>query len=159
MRMRNILLIVLCLGLIVSVAPGDTLTMKDGTKVEGRVIPQGERDWVKLPDGSTKYIDKDKVAGLTKGDSPTAPSTPAGATSKPATPGATATFASVKSKAELVDTPLLAVQMWQKFIDAKPSAPDLAQANAELSKWQKLSDSGAEKINGKWIGGGVKKQT
>src|SRR5256885_16969501 len=110
MRMRNILLIVLCLGLIVSVAPGDTLTMKDGTKVEGRVIPQGDRYWVKLPDGSTKYIDKDKVASLTKGDSPAAPAAPvAGATTKPATPGATGTFASVKSKAELVATPVLPV--------------------------------------------------
>jgi hypothetical protein len=78
--MRNLLLIVLCLGSIVSIAPGDTLTMKDGTKVEGRVIPQGDRYWIKLPDGSTKYIDKDKVASLTKGDSPAAPTTPAAVT-------------------------------------------------------------------------------
>src|SRR5438105_3759552 len=126
MRMRNIVLVMLCIGSIISVAPGDTLTMKDGTKMEGRVIPQGDRYWVKLPDGSTKYIDKDKVASLTKGDSPVAPATPAaGATTKPATPGATASFASVKSKAELVESPALAVQMWQKFIEAKPSASDL----------------------------------
>src|SRR5262249_22717256 len=110
-------------------------------------------------DGSTKYIDKDKVATLTKGDSPAAPSTPAAAaTTKPAAPGSAGTFASVKAKAEQVESPALAVQMWQKFIDAKPSASDLTQANAELSKWQKLNDSNAEKINGKWIGGDEKKE-
>src|SRR5438874_13196771 len=119
MRIRHILPIMLCVGLIISIAQADTLTMKDGTKVEGRVIPQGDRYWVKLPDGSTKYIDKDRVASLSKGDSPVAPATPtAGATTKPATPGATASFASVKSKAELVESPALAVQMWQKFIEA-----------------------------------------
>src|SRR5947208_2620279 len=101
MRIRYVVAFVLCVGLIVSVAPGDTLTMKDGSKVEGRVIPQGDRYWVKLPDGSTKYIDKSQVASLTKGDSPVAPTAPtAGATTKPSAPGATASFASVKSKAE-----------------------------------------------------------
>ena len=67
-------------------------------------------------------------------------------------------FASTKAKAEAVDTPVLAIQIWQTFIDSKPSAADLTLANTELDKWQKLEKSGAEKINGKWVGGDEKKE-
>jgi S1-C subfamily serine protease len=161
MRKCIIVPIVVFVALLARMALADTLTMKDGTKVEGRVIPQGDRYWVKLADGSTKYIEKDKVASFSKGDSPSAapvPASVAGGATKPASPASSGSFASVRSKAELVESPDLAVQMWQKFIDANPSPADLAQAKTELSKWQKLSDTGAEKINGKWIGGDEKKE-
>jgi S1-C subfamily serine protease len=42
---------------------------------------------------------------------------------------------------------------WQAFIDNNPTSPDLDKAKAELAKWQKLADSGAEKIGGAWVGG------
>src|SRR5436190_22909324 len=107
MKRIYVALMALVCGLCAAQLLADTLTMKDGTKVEGRVIPQGERYWVKLPDGSTKYVDKAQVTSLTKGDVavPSAPAvaTGAGATTKPSTPAGSASFASVKSKAALVE--------------------------------------------------------
>ena len=54
--------------MLLTVALADTLTLKDGTKVQGKVISQGDRYWVKLPDGGTRYVDKSDVTNLEKGD-------------------------------------------------------------------------------------------
>jgi len=47
----------------------------------------------------------------------------------------------------------LAVTIWEKYIDSNPSPADLTAAKAELDKWTKYEKDGAERINGKWIGG------
>ena len=49
--------------------------------------------------------------------------------------------------------PILAVSLWEKYLDTKPNAQDTAAANAEMAKWKDLDKQHAEKINGKWIGG------
>ena len=67
-------------------------------------------------------------------------------------------FMTVKSKADRVESPILAVQMWEKFLETQPTGGDLDAAKAELAKWQKLDKDKAEKINGKWIGGAEKKE-
>jgi S1-C subfamily serine protease len=60
-------------------------------------------------------------------------------------------------KADRVTAPLAAVTLWQKFIDENPKDPDLAKAQTEMDKWQKLADGEAEKIGGKWVGGEERK--
>src|SRR5438874_4892699 len=74
-----------CLFTLVSLA--DTLKLKDGSTIEGRVIQQGDRYWVKLADGSTKYIAKDQVVTWTKSSAPGATGAP-GAMTPPAVAGA-----------------------------------------------------------------------
>src|SRR5438874_1274579 len=80
-----------------------------------------------------------------------------------ATAGAAITgtsFAATKAKADKVESPIIAVQLWEKFIDAKPapSPADLEAAKAELANWQKLQKDKAERINGKWVGGEEKRK-
>jgi hypothetical protein len=70
-----------------SAAHADTLKLKDGSTVEGRVIPQGTSYWVKLADGTTKLIPKDQVVSITKGDTP-APANSDVPSSAPARDGA-----------------------------------------------------------------------
>jgi len=158
----------LCLALC-AIVLGDTLKLKDGTKLEGKVIPKGDNYWIKLADGSTRTVAKSQVLAYEKyaTGAPVAPApaaTPiASATNKPASPATPAapaapmTFALTKSKADKVDSPVLGVSIWEKFIESNPSADDLAAAKKELEIWKKLEADKAEKINGKWIGGQEKK--
>ena len=57
-----------------------------------------------------------------------------------------------------IETPLAAVTLWQAFIDSKPNKQELDAARAEMAKWKKLAEGGAEKIKGKWVGGDERKQ-
>lgn len=139
--------LVLALGLA---AFGDRLTLKDGKVVEGTVIKQGDRYWVKSSDGSTQYISIDDVSKLEKGSgsSPGGLSGPGGSIT-----GFSSSLAATQRRANAVDTPLAAVTIWQDFIDSKPSEADLKVAREELAKWKAMSESGGEKINGRWITG------
>ncbi len=138
----------------------DVLTLKDGTTVEGVVIKQGDNYWVKTPGGESRQIPVASVATIAKGAT-----TPATVTPPPVTPTTPAppkvvpaptdpTYAQAKRKADVVDNPAAAVAILQAFVDAaKPNDPDLAAAKADLEKWKKLADDGAQKVNGKWVGG------
>jgi S1-C subfamily serine protease len=85
-----------------------------------------------------------------------APSTkPSGAAVAPK--GSTPAFLAAKRKADSVETPMAAVSIWQEFIDNNPKSVDLDAAKSEMAHWQILADDGAEKINGKWIGGDERK--
>src|SRR5439155_15449851 len=97
---------------------------------------------------------------------PGAPIAPAAPAPKPAADASmkatpipiTSSFAAVKSKADKAESPILAVSLWEKFIESNPSADELAAAKVELAKWQQLEKDKAEKINGKWVGGDEKKK-
>jgi len=169
---RHVTLGILCVALCAIVVFGDTLKLKDGTKLEGKVIPQGDKYWIKTADGQTRTIARDQVLSYEKG-TPAAPAAPAAPTltGKPtdttATPpsgsnasaSAPMSFSSVKSKADKVESPIIAVSLWEKYIESNPSsADDLANAKAELAIWQKRDKDKAEKLNGKWIGGDEKKE-
>lgn len=151
---RRIFLALLFVSICAFTVLGDTLHMKDGTTMEGRVIDQGDKYWLKDANGETHMVDKSIVSSWTRGDA--APATPsAGGTATPAAPSysGSSSFATAKSKADLVDSPIAAVGLWQNFIDGKPSAADLTAAKAELKHWQELMDGNGEKVNGKWVWG------
>ncbi|HEY7119865.1 MAG TPA: trypsin-like peptidase domain-containing protein [Tepidisphaeraceae bacterium] len=156
--------LVLILAGAALMARADHVTLKDGTTIDGIVIPQGDKYWIKTPDGATQTIPKSSVESVTKGTgAPAAGSEKAGATAAiahtPAPPQVTggALFAATQRKAMNVSTALAAVTVWQRFIDENPKDPDLAAAKAEIERWQKLADDGAERINGRWIAGAERK--
>src|SRR5881275_782107 len=118
MRKTLVLLVLLILALA-GVALADSLTLLDGTVIEGRIVPQGDKYWIKLPNGQTRTYSKGEVKAYSKAASATpapatvTPQTPTPATPTPAAPatpatnaatpaGATATFAETKSKTNLV---------------------------------------------------------
>jgi tetratricopeptide (TPR) repeat protein len=164
----------------------DTLRLKDGTVLEGKVIEQPDRYWIKLADGTSKTVLKKDVASLERGDAkpkvpgsdikaPPPPPAPAngakGAISGNSMPiggasagagaaaaGTSPAFAAVKSKADRAEAPVIAQQLWDKFIESNPPPADLAAAKAEKEKWDALAKENAEKINGKWVGGEERKK-
>src|SRR5439155_7819938 len=132
MRIRTILSSVLCL-VILSLAAAtlaDTLVMKDGTRIDGRVVEQTDKYWVKSDSGPAKIVPKTDVAEW-KGGSSATPAAPAlasptaGASAVPAAPaGASLGFAETKSKADRAEAPLVAIGLWQNFIDSNTTSPD-----------------------------------
>jgi S1-C subfamily serine protease len=169
-------LVLLLAGLVLA----DTLTLTDGTVLEGRVAQQGDKYWIKLNSGESRTIPKTSVkewkkgAAAAAGGAPAAGATgaakaPAADANTPATPApkggvivgkstAPLSFAETKSRAERVDAPLAAVGLWQSYIDANPDSPDLAEAKVEIDKWKKMDKDKSEKINGKWVGGEERKK-
>jgi len=142
----QILLTILATALIASLALGETLTLKDGTVLEGTVIKKGDVYWVKTRDGKTQEIPVADVAQV-------------GSQS----PGGTAplggdVFNATRRRAEACTNPTEAIAHWQKFIDANLDNSDLAAAESEMKKWQDFAEGGAEKIGGKWVGGEERKK-
>jgi S1-C subfamily serine protease len=147
--------LLLCTALAAS---ADRITLKDGTVLDGVAIQQGDKYWIKTTDGGTRTVAKADVASITKGSGaadPT-PAAPTAGAAVPAVTGGTA-FSAAQRRALNVNTAMAAVSIWQKFVDDNPSDPDLASAQAELERWKKLADDGAEKINGKWVAGAERK--
>ena len=138
---------------------GDQLLLNDGSVLEGTILSQGEKYWVKAADGTSQLIAKTDVKKWVKGSGAAiAPKPGAGAAGTPANVApATATggadFAAAKRRADGVDVPMSAVTAWQKFLETKPATADAASAKVEMDKWQKMVDDGAEKVNGKWMSG------
>ncbi len=165
-------LVVAVLLMVSAAARADTIVLTDGTKIEGVAFQQGEKYWIKSVDGSTRTVPMSDVASITRngvvvGGTGATPATPPPVANTSAeggaaavTPAATggATFTATKRKADAATVPIAAVTLWQKFIDENPTDPDLATAQKELDAWQKLSDQGAERINGKWVAGEERKK-
>ena len=59
---------VICTTLLMIVASwvrADVLVMKDGSKIEGRVVPQGDQYWVKLSSGGSGLSSANATASST----------------------------------------------------------------------------------------------
>jgi S1-C subfamily serine protease len=151
---HRIWLALLCVTIVAFAALGDTIHLKDGTTIDGRVIDQGDKYWVKDASGQSRFVDKTDVLSVTQSTAPAAIPTAAGNSpaARPAYAGS-GNFSTVKLKANQSETAIAAVGLWQAFIESKPSATDLAGAKVELKHWQDVVNGSGEKINGKWIWG------
>lgn len=138
------------LGILAAGAAADRVTLKDGTILEGTAIKQSDGYWIKTADGESRQIPNDQIASVEKSRSAT------GAPGEAA--HASPNFAAVQRRANAVDSPMAAVAIWQQYIDSSPNADDLKSAREQLANWKKLADSGAEKINGRWVGGDERKE-
>lgn len=154
-KRMGVLLAVALIGLLALQSIGDTVKLKDGSSVEGTVIKFGREYRVRLADGTTRTIPEADVVTILKGSTADAPVAPAPGVTSPKPPPAavSVSFTAAKQRADAVDAPILAVTLWEKWIDANPSAAELSAAQSELQKWQKLQKDNAERIKGKWVGG------
>jgi S1-C subfamily serine protease len=133
------------------VARGDTITMKDGTVLQGVAIQQGDNYWIKTTDGGTRTVPSATVASIGKGG----PAAAAAPTASAATGGVE--FTATQRKVESVLSAYAAVKLWQKFMDANPTDPSIPAAQAELARWKRLAADHTERINGKWVSGTERK--
>lgn len=152
---------VLVLLACVVFADAATVKLKDGTVIEGEVKKVGGSFSVKDSSGSLKLIPSadilsiDDPTGKITFGTPAAPAAPGAPGGAPAggTSATSAEFEATARAAERSDTPIVAMTYWQKYIDEHPNAFDLKQAQAELQRWTKMAEQGAEKVKGKWVTG------
>ncbi len=138
--------------LMVSTAGAAKLVLTDGTTLEGTVIKTSDGYWIKLSDGSSKIVPNEQVQSYSEesaGDS---------GSSTGVADDASEDFRMARGRADGAASALAAVSIWQEFIDKYPDSPDIDTAKSELARWQKLADNGAERINGKWVGGDDRKK-
>lgn len=143
-----------------------TVVLKNGKTFTGELRKIGNNYRMVLPDGTAQLFPASEVVSIdgkpVGGDAPAAAGgggaaaaaagdgkAPTGAA--PANAGAA--FKTVKSKADRVDAPIAAVQLWEDFIESNPQSPDLEAAKAEKAIWDKLYKDNAERVKGKWLGG------
>ena len=156
-----------------------TIKLKDGRTLVGEVKKLGNSYSILMSDGNRSLVpvaDILSIDGKSLGPNGElqAPS-PAAPTKTPTTPGAAATppvasptlkpdansgaaFAALKSKADRSEQVIIGMQLWEKWVDANPSSPDIAAAKAELATWTGYYKNKAEKIKGKWVSGDELKQ-
>jgi S1-C subfamily serine protease len=149
MRFKTIIACFLTLILLsVSAAAAATLTLNDGTVLEGTIIKTSDGYWVKLSDGSSKIVAKEDVQSFSgDADSSASPGTPA------LSDDSAQAYRVAREHADEADSAAAAVAGWQQFVDKYPDSQDIATARQELDRWKKLVSEDAEKINGVWVGG------
>ncbi len=130
-------------------AQGAKLVLKDGSVLEGTVIPQGDNYWIRMRDGSTRMVAGGDVASADLNADSSGPSDNTVHSGNEVSEN----FRLAKRHADDVSAAIAAVAIWQQFIDKNPSSPDLPMAKQELTRWKTLADTGAEKINDGWVGG------
>jgi len=152
-RHTAVMALVACFcGLACAPAWADQVILKDGTVIEGKIIPRGSDWWVKPVDGDSRIIKGDDVSKIIHG--PVSTSGP----SVVSTLSPAYDYAAARRKADACDSAQAIVAIWQKYIDSGPVAgPELDAAKAELDKWLKLAADNTERINGKWVGGEERK--
>jgi S1-C subfamily serine protease len=131
-----------------------TIKLKDGRTLVGEVKKLGNSYSILMPDGTRSIVPIGEILtidGKAPGAAAEAPTTsPASRAPSAATGGA---FKIAKSKADRADAPIVALQLWDDFIQKNPTSPDLEAAKAERAAWDKLYKDKSEKIKGKWVGG------
>lgn len=141
---------------LASAALAGKLTLSDGTVLEGAIKKLGSSYTVKLDDGTTKLVSASDVKSI---DDPTlAPAAPKPGVITAAPPAdSSEDFSRASRAADRCDVPLLAVTLWQKYIDDHSKdtgrAADLDAAKKELKRWQDMAAAGAERVKGKWVSG------
>lgn len=148
-RLMLLLVVAVCAGVAFAMA-NSTVQLKDGTVLTGDLKKYGSSYSILLPDGSRRMISERDIAAID--------GKPLGSETPGVSEGGTriqdsARFANTKRKADRVSAPIIAITLWEAFLDSNPSEADAAKAMEELAYWQKLRDEGAEKINNKWVGG------
>ncbi len=164
--MIRTLLAAVCALALSSTVWSDTVVLKDGKTLEGSIMKVGRDYRIKTIDGKTVTVREADVKQIIKSSplpqtgaagASTAAKPPAAAGSATPTPTSSASMAATRARADAVEAPILAVAIWERFIDTKPSPADLERAKSELAKWQQMQKENAEKINGKWVGGDERK--
>ena len=125
-------------------AGGDTLTLNDGTTIDGKVMKQGQQYWIKTADGESKLIPVTEVKSLRKGDA-------ADAAGGSVRTGTSSEFLATRRAVEAMLIAADASRAWAAFMTTHSTSADLPAAQAELDKWKALKD--AEKIHGRWVDG------
>lgn len=136
-----------------------TIEMRDGTTVVGEIRKIGGSYQVIKVDGTRIFVPASEIVSIDgkplEGVAPAAPTLPQAGAAQPVavTDGSESAYKVTKSKADKCEAPIVAVQLWDSFLEKFPNSPLVEDAKKEREAWDKLYKDKSEKIKGKWIGG------
>lgn len=142
-----------------ALAVESTIRLRDGTVLVGELKKYGSSYSIKLPDGMSKMIPASEVVeidGKPVGDD-AVPSVGVPDVKQAPVSGSSA-LETIKRKADKAEQVIVAMKLWDDWINANPTSADLEAAKAELAKWEDLYGQRAEKIRGKWLVGAELKE-
>jgi S1-C subfamily serine protease len=122
------------------VSLADTITLRDGTVIEGTAIQQGDRYWIRSADGKSRFAAVSEVSSIVPSRPP-----PATQSDEPAT------IRAVRYQAAGATCPLAALAVWMKFADGKIDAQDAATAREQIEVWRQRVQAGWEKVANRWL--------
>lgn len=134
-------IVTICLSMSLAQCLGDTIHLRDGTRLDGQ-IKRAAGGWrVMLSDGTVK----DVAAGDVKSISLT------GGTEPPSTQTADERLYSIRKAVERFDDPALAIERYQRFIEQHASTPTAESAKKDLAVWQDRLDRGLVRVGDDWL--------
>ena len=140
-------LLLALLALNIPLALAGTITLKDGTVLEGEIKKLGSSYTVRTTDGQFKMVAEDQIESVEGVEGAPAADGTSG------DPAAGPSFEEVLRKSERLETAVRGSALWQTWIDKNESHPKLSEAEEQLKLWKERVDQKAERINGDWIGG------
>lgn len=152
--MVGLAMCLIVLAFAVSPAVSDTIKMSDGEELEGTLKPIGSGSYVqiKTEDGQIRLVSAAKIESVNGAPYGAAGGDGEGAGS--ARTGLGREYQSIKDRADRVDEPVRAVDLWERFLKQENITPAEKEAGeAELAEWKKLYQDGAEKLRGAWVSG------
>jgi tetratricopeptide (TPR) repeat protein len=133
---------ILALAMVLTtVARGDTLRLRDGTKIEGDVKKTDGGYNVRSADGRVTFVPSDRVAGIEIGK---------GGDVAPPTV-ASDRLASLRRSVESLTDIGQIIQRYQRFIDQNKNTPVAAEAQQDLAQWEQRRDQGMVKVGANWV--------
>jgi S1-C subfamily serine protease len=128
----------------------DTLTLTDGTVLQGKVLPQGDRYWIKTGPHETRFVPKNQVKSWVKDGAGAAPSPAPAAAAAPSAPvqppAASNTAAEPVTSRSPAGAPILRVGSDSEaanlsFAETKSRADRADAPLAAVSLWQTFIDN------------------
>jgi len=132
--------VVFCSLLLIAVSLfGDIVTLKDGTRIEGRAKRTPDGYVVTDASGAEKSVAASDVQSI---ELKKAPETPANAEQS---------LASLRRSVENLTDPNQAVQRYQSFITQNGGTPAAKAAQEDLAQWQDRAGKGLTKVADRWV--------
>ncbi len=141
-RLARILIPWLCI-VTAAILRADTITLKDGSSVEGDLKRDADTGgWIiTTADGKVRNIPNDAVKSVQLG----------AATSSTSPAAAAESLASLRRSVEAVADLSQIISRYERFISLNSDPQSIAAARADLAEWQKRKDAGLVKHGNQWV--------
>jgi Tfp pilus assembly protein PilF len=131
---------------ISATSSADIIKLKDGTTLEGDVKRAPDGGWtVVTVDGQTRTVARADVKSI-EATTATHPSTGPSAAA-----AADENLYSLRRSVENIDDAAVAIDKYERFLEANPAAPAAEPARADLATWRDRRDRGLVKVGGEWV--------
>src|SRR5436305_4867252 len=137
---KTLLTLLLSFLLVPMLVRADTLTLKDGSRVEGDVKRTSDGYTITTKDGKTQTVRASDVASIQPGSS-----------DKNSAASSADRLGSLRRSVESITDVRQIIDRYKRFIDQNKGTPAAKDAEQDLAMWQDRLDRNLVKVGGKWV--------